>query len=311
MIIDVHYHPITEDWVPGKLWDMITNLLVLDAERHGRQIVFEEMRQRIVKEMSDPTGEKLLEHMEETGIDKSVIVALDMGLGLGEARTPILDQNRAIANIANKYPDKCIAFAGVDPRRDDAPQIFQRCVEEWGMKGLKMHPDCGYYPNGTEAYRLLEIVQKYKLTILTHTGPLPPPSRAKFTQPLHLQDILVDFPDIKIIAAHSGMLCWWPEWAVLAAQNPNLYGDLAEWQFMAFNRYEKFCQTLRDMLDTAGPGKILFGTDSPIFDPVLPSKNWLQLIKNLPHKAPPGIKFTADEIAGILGKNAQTALVLP
>ena len=310
MIIDVHYHPVTEDWVSGKLWDMITNLLVLDGERHGEKISFEEMRQRVVKDMSDPTGEKLLGHMEETGIDKSVILALDMGIGLGEARAPITDQNRAIANIARKYPNKCIAFAGVDPRRDDAPQIFQRCVEEWGMKGLKMHPDFGYYPNSPEAYRLLEIVQKYKLTILTHTGPLPPPGRAKFTQPLYLQDILVDFPDIKIIAAHCGMLCWWPEWAVIAAQNPNLYGDLAEWQFMAFNRYEKFCQTLRDMLDTAGPTKILFGTDSPVFDPVLPSKNWLQLIKDLPYKAPPGIKFTEEEIAGILGKNAQAVLGL-
>jgi hypothetical protein len=310
MIVDVHYHPITEDWISGRLFDMITNLLLLDASRHGQSVSFQEVRQKIVTQLSDPTGEKLLQHMEDVGIDKIIIVALDFGLALGEARVPITEQNKAIANLAQKYPDRLIAFAGIDPRREGARDILSRCVEEWGMKGLKMHPDFGYYPNSAEAYRLLEKIQEYKLTILTHTGPLPPPSRAKYTQPIYLQDILADFPDIKIIAAHSGMLCWWPEWAIIAAQNPNFYGDLAEWQFMAFNRYEKFCSTLRDMLDTAGPGKLFFGSDSPIFDPVLPCKKWLQLLKDLPEKAPPGIEFKREEIEGILGNNAQQALGL-
>jgi len=56
--------------------------------------------------------------------------------------------------------------------------------------------------------------------------------------------------------------------------------------------------------------KVLFGSDSPVYDVVLPVKDLIEKIKNLPKKAPKGIQFTRDEINAILGGNAAKLLNL-
>ena len=132
------------------------------------------------------------------------------------------------ADVALHNPDRVIALAGVDPRRNDAADILTECFEEYGMKGLKYHPDYGYNPTGPESYTLLEIVQNNHGILLSHTGPLAPPSHCKYAEPTLLGALGVHFPDLKVIAAHMGYINWRP-WAALAAHQPNLYGDLAMW----------------------------------------------------------------------------------
>ncbi|MBW2054063.1 MAG: hypothetical protein JRI85_17830, partial [Deltaproteobacteria bacterium] len=41
-----------------------------------------------------------------------------------------------------------------------------------------------------------------------------------------------------------------------------------------------------------------------------PTKNWIDLLKDLPDKAPNGIVFTREEIDAILGGNASSILGL-
>jgi hypothetical protein len=177
------------------------------------------------------------------------------------------------------------------------------------MRGLKYHADYGYDPSGPASYRLLEIVQANDGVLLTHTGPLPPPARPKYADPSLLADIGVDFPDLKVIAAHMGMVNWRP-WAALASHQPNLYGDLAMWDAYALGRYELFCRDLRDLIDYVGIEKVLFATDNPIAEVVRTTRDWITLIKELPVKAPPGIRFTEQEVSAILGGNALSLLGL-
>jgi len=82
------------------------------------------------------------------------------------------------------------------------------------------------------------------------------------------------------------------------------------WDSYAFGKYGLFCRELRDILDYAGVSKVVFGTDNPIFNTVQPTRNWIQLIKNLPNNAPQGIVFTEAEVAAILGGNAAAILNL-
>jgi hypothetical protein len=186
--------------------------------------------------------------------------------------------------------------------------MLKQCFEEFNMKGLKYHPDDGYDPSGPESYILLDYLEKKNGILLTHTGPLKG-KRSKFSDPLILADILADFPNLKIIAAHMGQINWRP-WAALAAHHPNLYGDLAMWGPFAFGKYELFCRELRDIIDYVGVEKVLFGSDSPIYDIVLPVENLIEKIKKLPEEAPNGIKFTKEEIDAILGENAAKLLNL-
>jgi predicted TIM-barrel fold metal-dependent hydrolase len=279
------------------------------ARAGGVRVSLDEIRKRVASYAPDPHGEKLMERMSREGIDFTVLVVVD-NLGLGTRDDEILSNNRICADIARGSKGKIISLAGIDPRRKNAPELFRRCIEEYGMKGLKWHPDDGYYPNSREAYAVLEIAQKLRVPLLTHTGPLPRAvlagvkKRAKYCDPIYLDDIAWDFPELKIIAAHMGRLAW-HDWAQLAQFRPNLYGDLAMWQVFAVTDYDRFCRDLRQILDIAGVDSVLFGSDALGFTCVVPNEQFIKLLRDLPTKAPAGLKFTGEEIEGILGKNAQ------
>jgi predicted TIM-barrel fold metal-dependent hydrolase len=307
MIIDVHYHLFP------KLSERIVRNLAQSAIHQAKEMGIEVDPEKLIKKVSgtwpDPSGEGVLAIMEDAGIDLTLICMVD------NANFPQLKPenqqrgNKIIGDIARKNPGRIMALAGIDPRRPEAPDMMKQCFEEYGLRGLKYHPDDGYYPCSPESYKLLEVLVKYNGILLTHTSPLNPPSRSKYAEALELSDLAVDFPELKVIAAHMGMINWRP-WASLAARQPNLYGDLAMWDHYAYANYNLFCRELRDILDHAGASKVLFGTDNPMASAVVPTKTLIQLLKDLPAKAPMGLVFTKEEIDGILGGNATSLLGL-
>lgn len=307
MIIDIHYHlmPAVMEGMAARFAEHAARA----AKIMGKTISLEAILKKALETWADPTGERLIALMDEAGIDVTVICMVDDATVPHLTPERIQKANRIVADVAYRYPDRVMALAGVDPRRPEAPDMLRRCFEEFGVKGLKYHPDYGYDPSGPESYKLLEVLAENRGILLTHTGPLMPPSRCKFADPRLLADLAVDFPELRVIAAHMGAVDW-RSWANLAAHQPNLYGDLAMWDAQAFGHYGLFCRELRDILDYAGWDKVLFGTDNPLFNTVQPTKNWVQLLKELPAKAPAGIKFTEEEIAAILGGNAATVLGL-
>jgi predicted TIM-barrel fold metal-dependent hydrolase len=307
MIVDVHYHliPVFPE-AAARVW---VEPLFHAATALGKKVSKEELVKTMVETIPDPTGEQLLVSMEESGVDFTCICAMDDAGN--EMFTPEIaqTQNRLVGQLAQDNPDRLLALAGVDPRRPTAPDMLKQCFEEFGVKGLKYHPDSGYDPSGPESYKLLEIVQNNGGMLLTHTGPLMPPMRTKYAEASLLADLAVDFPELKVIAAHMGQVNWRP-WAALATHQPNLYGDLAAWDALAFGNYKLFCRELRDLIDFAGVSKVLFGSDSPIVSIVEPTKNWIDLIRNLPNDAPEGIEFSQEEVDAMLGGNAAAMLGL-
>jgi len=307
MIVDVHYHLIPV--FPREAAELWVEPLLRSAAVVGKQTDRETLITQMLETVPDPTGERLLAWMDESGVDFTCICATD------DAGNELLTeeiaqmQNRVVGDLAQKHPDRVLALAGVDPRRSNARDMVKQCFEEFGVKGLKYHPDSGYDPAGPESYKLLEIVQERGGVLLTHTGPLIPPMRCKYAEPGLLADLAVDFPELKVIAAHMGQINWRP-WAALAFFQPNLYGDLAAWDALAVGRYELFCRELRDLIDYVGVSKVLFGSDSPMVDLVVPTKKWIQLIRDLPANAPEGIEFSREEVDAILGGNAASLLGL-
>jgi predicted TIM-barrel fold metal-dependent hydrolase len=102
-----------------------------------------------------------------------------------------------------------------------------------------------------------------------------------------------------------GMLAWRDDWAGLAQVRRNLYGDLAFWQIYAASNYERFCHDLRYNLDVAGSDSVLFGSDGPSAIALMPNEDFIQILRDLPQKAPLGVRFTKEEVEGILGGNAK------
>jgi len=56
--------------------------------------------------------------------------------------------------------------------------------------------------------------------------------------------------------------------------------------------------------------RVLWGTDGPFPRLLMSSKDYLELIRRLPERAPQGIAFTEEEVAAIVGGNAARILGL-
>ncbi len=300
MIIDVHYHFIRLPDDEKIARDMAARWL-LDAERVGVKKSLDEVMPVYRDYMDDIECDKLIKRMDQSGIDVTVVNVVD-NIDLGFDNGHIIRINEYCAKAASKHPGRIIALAGIDPRRPDAPELFRKCIEEFNMKGLKWHPDHGYYPNSEESYAVLKVASEFGVPLLTHCSPLPA-SRAKYAHPIHLDDVALDFPNIDIIAAHMGSI-WWHDWAALAQYKRNICGDLAMWQLMAKNRPSLFRRYLREILDIVGPDQVLFATDGPIFEPHLPNQRWVEIIKSLTAESIDGMKFSEEEVKAILGGNA-------
>ena len=308
MVIDFHYH-----YSPRKISEAIA---VQRVEKHfsiwARSAGIKEKRSisELAKERmnvsDDADGSKLLGRMEKAGIDVTVAMLVDnITQGLDEGA--LLADHKILADLGKRYPGKIIPFASIDPRIKNADELFRRCIEEYGMRGLKWHPHNGYSPASPEAYAVLKVAQKLKVPLLTHTGGMYGYSKINYSHPLILDEVAVNFPELKIVAAHTGHLLW-RDWCAASYFKRNLYGDLAEWQMFAVGHYEYFCRFLREAIDISGIEQIVFASDGPGFELLINNEQWVKIIKDLPSKASQGIKFTSEEVSAILAGNARRIL---
>ncbi len=300
MIVDVHYHFGLHQDIENSVRTMAQWLSLL----HGRLGVSkpsEEVVASLTDYLDDTDGDKLIQRMDEASIDVSVLLNVDF-ITMGLDNSAILHQHEECARIVARHPERLVALAGIEPRRPGAPSLLRQCIQEFNMKGLKWHPDFGYYPNSEESYEVLKVLNEFELPLLTHCSPLTG-TRAKYAHPIYLDDIAVDFPNVSIIAAHSGMM-WWHDWVALAQFQPRISGDLAMWQAIAESKPKIFRRHLREILDIIGHEQLLFATDGPYFEAYVSNKRWVDMIKDLTVENSDGIVFSQEEVDAILGGNA-------
>ena len=146
--------------------------------------------------------------------------------------------NEEVAEKAAANSDVLIPFASIDPAKGKAgAREARRLIREFGIRGFKFHPSMqGFFPNDRSAYVLYEAIAEAKLPALFHTGQTGVGSgmrggagiRLKYSNPMFIDDVAVDFPDMPIILAHPSFP--WQEEALSVAQHkPNVYIDLSGW----------------------------------------------------------------------------------
>ncbi len=301
MIVDVHYHYFGRFPADEATARRMVQGLLDDAERAGMKKTVDEVLPGFRDRVDDPEGDKLVARMDETGIDVTAICVVD-NVEMGVTDDRMLAYNERCAVIAAKHPGRLISLAGIDPRRPQAPVMLRQCITGFGMNGLKWHPDNGYYPNSPEAYAVLKVAEEFEAPLLTHCSPLPH-SRAKYAQPIYLDDVAIDFPGLEIIAAHMGN-GWWRDWAAIAQYKKAVSGDLAMWQFLPINHPARFRSYLREITDLVGPDQVLFASDGPVFEGHVSNKAFIDAIKDLTIADANGCVFTQEEVDAILGGNA-------
>ncbi len=178
--------------------------------------------------------------------------------------------NEEVAAFAAENSDFMIAFASVNPMRGkDAVDEARRLIKAGGIRGFKLHPPLQqFHANDKAAYPFYEVVAEAKLPVIFHTGhsgigtgmPGGGGVRLKYGNPMEMDDVAVDFPDMPIILAHPSFP-WQDEAISVCLHKPQVYIDLSGWS----PKY--FSPILIQYANTLLKKKMLFGSDYPLITP--------------------------------------------
>ncbi len=306
MIIDMHCHLIVrEEEVSTRSMKAWAGLFTSALTKMGKPTTPEELVSNVFPTWVDSHGRQIIEIMDKAEIKKTVILGDVTDFATEDAYRIYEERNTALGQIVKQYPQQLIFFCGIYPLAKNALDLLEQSLVEWDARGLKLDPLAGeYYPTDESVYPLYEKLSALNLPIVIHSGPRPEDPHSKYAHPSYVDQVLADFPNLTIIAAHMAF-GWWRELIQVAQARPNLMCDISALQLTAALNYGQFCHILRKVLDGFGRDRVFFGSDVPYFDIFLSRKDWAHLIMNLPHKSPEGITFSQEEVSALLGGNAE------
>lgn len=246
-----------------------------------------------------PTIEQTAAHYREQNV-AAVIFPVDAERETGYTRY----DNYQVADICSKNSDILIPFASIDPSKGKKGAREARdLVANHGIQGFKFHPTMqGFYPNDRMAYPLYEAIAETGKPALFHTGQTGVGSgmpggngmRLKYSNPMYMDDVAVDFPDMPIILAHPSFP--WQEEALSVAQHkPNVYIDLSGWS----PKY--FPEILVRYANTLLREKMLFGSDWPMIAP----EKWLNAFEKANFRDEVRPLILKENAMKLLGVNPQ------
>jgi len=180
--------------------------------------------------MRDP--ERLLRLMNDAGVTRVGLinyVSPDV-MGFTERVNPF------VAAYARHAPDRLIPFGSVHPRytRDPGGEVHR--IADLGVRALKIHPPHqllapNAYRDGGDCPGLAAVYEQAiarRLPIMIHTGTsIFPGARNKYGDPMAIDDVAVDYPELVIIMAHGGRPLWMETCFFLLRRHPNVYMDVS------------------------------------------------------------------------------------
>lgn len=232
------------------------------------------------------TPDKLIEFFKSQGIDYAVCIADNSAI---TGYVP----NDFVLDFCKGRPE-LIPFCSVNPHDPDITEVMVPYVQRHRIGGFKFFPTYQYfYPNDRQLYPFYEFLQSAGKVVMFHTGTSNfPGAKTLYGDPIYIEEIAVDFPQLKVVMAHSGRPFWYEKAFYLSRLHENLYMDLAGVPPQHLMTYFPKLESNAD--------RILFGTDFPAQPKSL--RFLIQLIEALP--------IRPESIEKILGENAKRVLSL-
>ncbi len=195
---------------------------------------------------------------------KVFLVGWDTELATGDKPLP----NEYLRDLAERYPETILGVFGcVDPRKGKAAlEEAERCIREWGFRGLKFHPSAqGFTPDDPACYPLWEACRDWGAVVQFHTGTTGLGAGApggggvvlERARPIHVDRVAADFPDLKIVLCHPGWP-WTEENIMILLHKANTFMDLSGWA----PKY--FPEPLKHDLGRRLKDRVMFGSDYPL-----------------------------------------------
>ncbi len=167
--------------------------------------------------------ELLVKMLHDSGVDYGVVLT-----EISPITTGVIS-NEAVATFCQGH-EALIPFANINPFMVANPaQELERCVLDMGFKGLKLYPTYqGFYANDNTIYPIYAKAEELEIPVMIHTGSsIFRGARLKYGDPLWIDDVAVDFPDLTLIQVHSGRGFWYHRAFFLARLHSNVYMEIS------------------------------------------------------------------------------------
>lgn len=188
------------------------------------------------------TPEELIDQMDEYNVEKAVI-----------STYPIKESIEAV----DKYPDRFVGAAWVNPMEPGAVDIIKDAVENHGFKAVKLHPlENAFLPNDECVFPIAELARELDIPLMIHTGHPP------FSLPWSVAQLADIYPDVKMVMIHmghgNGMFI---QSAIdMAKKYPNLYLETS-----GMPMHTKIKEAYIDV----GADRVMWGLDAPFHHPTV------------------------------------------
>jgi predicted TIM-barrel fold metal-dependent hydrolase len=203
------------------------------------------------------TVAEFVELMDRAGCDKVLVPAIRMFSY--KEKTMVWDiTEEEVLETVREAKGRVVGLAGFNPFKGMASvRQVEKAVREYGFKGCYVHPYGWALPlNDRKFYPLYAKCAELGVPVSMQVGHSAEHMPNEFGRPIHLDDIALDFPELKVIGAHTGWP-WTEEMISLAWKHENVYLGIDA-------HHPKYLEpALLQFMKTRGQNKVLWGTNYP------------------------------------------------
>lgn len=241
-----------------KVFDIHVHVQPWEMLRPGALALMDDEAHRDAARILSDAG-ALIDHLDREGVQRICCINYVSPEVMGFGR----EVNDWIAAFTAGARDRLIPVGSVNPLFEARPEEEIARVLDLGIRMIKIHPPHQLFaPNAYRTSGLAGLAAVYdacqfrRIPVMFHTGTsVFPGARNVFADPMPIDDVAIDFPELTIILAHAGRPLHGETAAFLARRHPNVHLDLSGIPPVSLRKYVPKLEALAD--------KVLWGTDWP------------------------------------------------
>jgi predicted TIM-barrel fold metal-dependent hydrolase/GNAT superfamily N-acetyltransferase len=133
------------------------------------------------------------------------------------------------AEAINRLHPELIPIAGINPNVHEDVMASLEGQLARGARAVKIHPIHGFfYANDERLYPVYERCSREGLVVMFHAGTsMFPGCKMRFADPYTFDDVISDFPDLRVVLCHGGRGFWYHIAEFMVRRFENVYIDVS------------------------------------------------------------------------------------